>query len=218
MDVKLIWATAQGDQLIASIARVSNPENQHNPSSRKLIQYLIRNNHWSPFEMVSACLEINAPRDIVRQILRHRSFSFQEFSQRYAEPTVLPQAARRPARMQDPFNRQASTPCTEEDIEEWWEKAQERVRMLSADTYRHARDLGIAKEVARAVLSEGLTSSRIYMSGTLRSWMHFCALRSGNGTQLETQVIARQCQWLLRGAFPETLNAWSNDKEASNDR
>jgi len=213
MDVKLIWATHNGDQLIASIARVSNPENQNNPSSRKLLQYLIKHSHWSPFEMVSACLEINAPRDIIRQILRHRSFSFQEFSQRYAEPTVLPKAARRPARMQDPFNRQASTPCTDEEIEAWWDDSQRRVQLLTADTYSQARSLGIAKEVARAVLPEGLTSSRIYMAGTLRSWMHFCALRSGNGTQHETQVIARQCQWLLRGTFPETMAAWGNGND-----
>lgn len=214
MDVKLIWATTQGDQLIASIARVSNPENQDNPSSRRLIRYLIKHSHWSPFEMVSACLEITAPRDIVRQILRHRSFSFQEFSQRYAEPTVLPKAVRRAARMQDPFNRQASTPCADEEIAAWWDDSQRRVQVLSADTYSHARSLGIAKEVARAVLPEGLTTSRIYMAGTLRSWMHFCALRSANGTQLETQVIARQCEALLANSFPEILQAWAQERGA----
>jgi len=197
-------------ELIAYCARVSNPANQFNTeTSDRLIRYLIRHSHWSPLEMVSACMEIVTTRDIARQILRHRSFSFQEFSQRYADPTAELESAfvLRDARFQDLKNRQNSVELDMADEEQKllayeWERAQKRVLYAVQKEYKWAIDNGIAKEQARAVLPEGLTVSRMYMNGTLRSWIHFIELRSGNGTQKEHQQIALACANVISSIFP----------------
>jgi len=201
-------------ELIAYCARVSNPANQFNTeTSEKLIGYLIKHQHWSPLEMVSACLEITTTRDIARQILRHRSFSFQEFSQRYADPTAeLDEAfVLREARFQDTKNRQNSIAFDPENEEQKllayeWERAQKRVLFSVKQEYSWAIKNGIAKEQARAVLPEGLTVSRLYMNGTLRSWIHFIELRSANGTQLEHQLVARECGSVIAAVFPMLSN------------
>jgi thymidylate synthase (FAD) len=197
-------------ELIAYCARVSNPANQFNTeTSDKLIRYLIRHQHWSPLEMVSACLEIVTTRDIARQILRHRSFSFQEFSQRYADPTAELDDAfvLRDARFQDTKNRQNSVELDLADESQRllaieWERAQKRVLFSAKQEYAWAIKNGIAKEQARAVLPEGLTVSRLYMNGTLRSWIHFIQLRSANGTQKEHQAIAIACAKVITEIFP----------------
>ena len=196
--------------LIGFCARVSNPSNQFNTeTSEKLIRYLIKHQHWSPLEMVSACIEIETTRDIARQILRHRSFSFQEFSQRYADPTAELDDAfvLREARLQDTKNRQNSVELDPTDdaqrmlaIE--WERAQKRVLFSVKQEYQWAIKNGIAKEQARAVLPEGLTVSRLYVSGTIRSWIHFIELRSANGTQKEHQEVARACAQAIAEVFP----------------
>lgn len=196
--------------LIAFCARVSNPSNQYNTeTSEKLIKYLIRNQHWSPLEMVSACIEIETTRDIARQILRHRSFSFQEFSQRYADPTQELQEAfkLREARLQDTKNRQNSVKLdmndeTQRNLSIEWERAQKRVLWAVEREYKWAIANGIAKEQARAILPEGLTISRLYMNGTIRSWVHYIQLRSANGTQLEHQEIAKACATVISNVFP----------------
>jgi thymidylate synthase (FAD) len=197
-------------ELIAFCARVSNPANQFNTeTSEKLINYLVKHQHWSPLEMVSACLEIVTTRDIARQILRHRSFSFQEFSQRYADPTAeLSEAfVLREARFQDTKNRQNSIEIDKSDEQQKllaieWERAQKRVLFAVEKEYKWAIQNGIAKEQARAVLPEGLTVSRMYMNGTLRSWIHFIQLRSGNGTQKEHRLIALECAKVIAEIFP----------------
>ncbi len=197
-------------ELIAFCARVSNPANQFNlETSEKLIRYLVKHKHWSPLEMVSACLEITTTRDIARQILRHRSFSFQEFSQRYADPTAeLDEAfVLREARFQDTKNRQNSVDLDMSDENQKllaieWERAQKRVLFSVKQEYEWAIKNGIAKEQARAVLPEGLTISRLYMNGTLRSWVHFIELRSGNGTQKEHMEVARECAKIISEVFP----------------
>jgi thymidylate synthase (FAD) len=197
-------------ELIAYCARVSNPANQFNTeTAEKLIRYLIKHQHWSPLEMVSACIEITTTRDIARQILRHRSFSFQEFSQRYADPTAeLDEAfVIREARFQDTKNRQNSVELDMSDEEQKqlayeWERAQKRVLYAVKKEYKWAIDNGIAKEQARAVLPEGLTISRMYMNGTLRSWVHYIELRSANGTQKEHQEIAIACAKVIAEIFP----------------
>ena len=197
-------------ELIAYCARVSNPANQFNTeTSDRLIRYLIRHAHWSPLEMVSACMEIVTTRDIARQILRHRSFSFQEFSQRYADPTQELESAfvLRDARFQDTKNRQNSIELDQNDESQRllaieWERAQKRVLYAVEKEYKWAIENGIAKEQARAVLPEGLTVSRMYMNGTLRSWIHFIELRSGNGTQKEHQQIALACAQAIAAIFP----------------
>ena len=199
-------------ELIAYCARVSNPANQFNTdTSERLIRYLIKHQHWSPLEMVSACMEIVTTRDIARQILRHRSFSFQEFSQRYADPTAeLDEAfVLREARFQDTKNRQNSVDLDMTDeaqklLAYEWERAQKRVLYAVQKEYKWAIDNGIAKEQARAVLPEGLTVSRMYMNGTLRSWIHFIELRSGNGTQKEHMEVARACAQAIAAIFPMT--------------
>ena len=199
-------------ELIAYCARVSNPSNQFNTeTSEKLIRYLVRHQHWSPLEMVSACCEITTTRDIARQILRHRSFSFQEFSQRYADPTAELDDAfvLREARFQDTKNRQNSVDLDMNDEQQRllayeWERAQKRVLYAVKKEYKWAIDNGIAKEQARAVLPEGLTVSRMYMNGTLRSWIHFIELRSANGTQKEHQEVARACAEVISKIFPMT--------------
>jgi thymidylate synthase (FAD) len=194
-------------ELIAYCARVSNPSNQFNTdTSEKLIRYLIKHKHWSPLEMVSACLEIETTRDIARQILRHRSFSFQEFSQRYADPTKDLSFTLREARLQDEKNRQNSVEMEptigNAMIQDEWKQRQLDIIKQVNDTYAWAINKGIAKEQARAVLPEGLTVSRLYMNGTLRSWIHFIELRSGHGTQKEHMEVARQCAQVICEAFP----------------
>ena len=190
-------------ELVAFCARVSNPASQQNKeSSEKLIRYLIKHQHWSPLEMVSVCLEITTTRDIARQILRHRSFSFQEFSQRYADPTQELDFVLREARLQDTANRQNSIDTQDHLLQIEWERAQKRVLFAVKDAYAWAIKNGIAKEQARAVLPEGLTESRLYMNGTLRSWIHFIELRSANGTQREHQEVARACAQVIAAIFP----------------
>ena len=191
------------EDLCAYCARVSNPNNQQNTTtSRKLIKYLVKNKHWSPLEMVNACIEIETTRDIARQILRHRSFSFQEFSQRYADPTEELEFVTREARLQDPKNRQNSIECDDIRIKSTWEVRQLEVIDRVQKEYRWAIDNGIAKEQARALLPEGLTMSRLYMNGTLRSWVHYIELRSANGTQKEHAEIAMACAVEIAKVFP----------------
>ena len=190
-------------ELVAFCARVSNPSNQLNTeTSEKLIKYLIKNAHWSPLEMVSACLEIETTRDIARQILRHRSFSFQEFSQRYANPVKDLEFVTREARLQDLKNRQNSIENDDEEISSMWIEKQEYLINEARETYNWAIENGIAKEQARAVLPEGNTVSRMYMNGTLRSWIHYIELRSGNGTQKEHMEIAVACAEVITKIFP----------------
>ena len=198
--------------LIAYCARVSNPSNQFNTeTSEKLIRYLIKHQHWSPLEMVSACLEITTTRDIARQILRHRSFSFQEFSQRYADPTRDLNFVHREARLQDPKNRQNSIPTDNRLIHDTWQALQENVIREARFAYEWAIQNGVAKEQARAVLPEGLMESRLYVHGTLRSWIHYIQLRSANGTQQEHVEVARACAAAITQIFPmaESLAAES---------
>ena len=195
-------------ELIAFCARVCNPSNQLNTeTSEKLIKYLVKHQHWSPLEMVSACLEITTTRDIARQILRHRSFSFQEFSQRYADPTKDLEFVIREARFQDEKNRQNSVELDMSDEKQKllsyeWERAQKRVLFAVQKEYEWALKNGIAKEQARAILPEGLTGSRMYMNGSLRSWVHFIQVRSGNGTQKEHMLIAREVAKVISEIFP----------------
>lgn len=190
-------------ELIAFCARVSNPSNQFNmDTADKLIRYLIKHKHWSPLEMVSACLEIETTRDIARQILRHRSFSFQEFSQRYADPTKDLDFVLREARLQDTKNRQNSIDTDDAALAVWWDAKQKFIIDTVRQTYAEAIEKGIAKEQARAILPEGNTVSRLYMNGTLRSWIHFIDLRSGNGTQKEHMEVARECARVIAEAFP----------------
>ena len=192
-------------ELIAYCARVSNPANQFNTeTSEKLIRYLVKHKYWSPLEMVSACCEITTTRDIARQILRHRSFSFQEFSQRYADPTAELDDAfvLRECRLQDTKNRQNSIETEDTLLANEWHRAQQRVLYAVKREYEWAIKNGIAKEQARAVLPEGLTVSRMYMNGTLRSWVHFIELRSGNGTQKEHMEVARACAEVIAQIFP----------------
>ena len=211
MEVNLIsYSKADGNylidstsatELVAFCARVSNPDGQLNKdTSEKLIKYLMKHKHWSPLEMVSVCLEIETTRDIARQILRHRSFSFQEFSQRYADPTKDLEFEVREARMQDPKNRQNSIPTEDYELDSKWQELQKDIIRQTRYAYTWALEHGIAKEQARAVLPEGLIESRLYMTGTLRSWMHFVELRGGNGTQKEHTEIALQCKELLVSA------------------
>ena len=190
-------------ELIAYCARVSNPSGQNNSeTSAKLIKYLVKNKHWSPLEMVSACLEIETTRDIARQILRHRSFSFQEFSQRYADPTKDLEFETKEARLQDKTNRQNSVETENVELHHQWLDIQDNVIKTSKKAYEWAIENGIAKEQARAVLPEGLTLSRMYMNGTLRSWVHYIELRSANGTQKEHMLIAKECANVIASIFP----------------
>ena len=191
------------EDLCAYCARVSNPNNQQRTStSKKLIKHLIKNKHWSPLEMVNACIEIETTRDIARQILRHRSFSFQEFSQRYADPTKDLDFVVREARLQDTKNRQNSIETDDKFLKEVWEKKQQNIIAMVKKDYEWAIDKGIAKEQARAILPEGLTVSRLYMNGTIRSWVHYIELRSANGTQKEHAEIAMACAVEIAKVFP----------------
>jgi thymidylate synthase (FAD) len=195
-------------ELIAYCARVSNPSNQLNTeTSEKLIRYLVKHAHWSPLEMVSACVEITTTRDIARQILRHRSFAFQEFSQRYADPTKDLNFVIREARLQDTKNRQNSVELDmgdpgQRELARLWEEKQQGVIRAAKEAYTWAVQNGLAKEQARAVLPEGNTESRVYMNGTLRSWIHFIELRSANGTQKEHQIVAVACAKAIAAIFP----------------
>lgn len=207
MRVKLISYSQSVDNaqslqdLVAYCARVSNPTNQENTSTNeKLIKYLINNNHWSPLEMVSVCLEIETTRDIARQILRHRSFSFQEFSQRYAVADLGFEC--KDARMQDTKNRQNSIETDDVELSDEWMQQQETVSEVANKAYHWALENGIAKEQARAVLPEGMTVSRMYMNGTLRSWIHYIQLRSSNGTQKEHRDVALACADAINPIFP----------------
>ena len=190
-------------ELIAFSARVSNPSNQMNKdTNQKLLKYLAKHKHWSPFEMVSACIEINTTRDIARQILRHRSFSFQEFSQRYANPVEELEFITREARLQDKKNRQNSIENTELALDMGWKRKQEEVIKVCKEAYEWAIENDVAKEQARVVLPEGLIKSRLYMNGTIRSWIHFIELRSANGTQKECSEVARACGEAISKIFP----------------
>jgi thymidylate synthase (FAD) len=194
-------ANENAEDLIAYCARVSNPSNQLNSgTASKLIAYLVRNEHWSPFEMVSMTMEIVTTRDIARQILRHRSFSFQEFSQRYA--AVVAPSVIRETRLQDTANRQNSTETEDVELAAWWIRAQGNVAKSLEDVYRIALEKGIAKEVARVVLPEGMTRSSLYMAGSVRSWIHYINLRRGNGTQKEHRDVANKCRDVLLQQFP----------------
>lgn len=188
--------------LVAYCARVSNPGNQDNKATNeKLVNYLINNQHWSPLEMVSCCIEIETTRDIARQLLRHRSFSFQEFSQRYADPTKDLEFTTREARMQDPKNRQNSIKSDNDGLHIEWHRRQRNVIEAASNAYEWAINNGIAKEQARAVLPEGNTMSRLYVNGTLRSWIHYIELRSANGTQLEHIDLAKACGQVINEVF-----------------
>jgi thymidylate synthase (FAD) len=217
LDTNDINDTNTIQDLVAYCARVSNPENQNNKqTNEKLIKYLIKNHHWSPLEMVNICLEIETTRDICRQILRHRSFSFQEFSQRYAEAKLGYKT--KEARIQDVNNRQNSIALSNDEdnllLKESWEQKQNDIINMSNETYQWALSNGIAKEQARAVLPEGMTISRMYMNGTLRSWVHYLQLRTGNGTQKEHQEVALECAQEIAKIFPmitELLNIISNE-------
>jgi thymidylate synthase (FAD) len=198
--VSLVWVTPQAEELVARMARVSNPANQNNPASApKLLKYLIDNKHWSPFEMVNMCVEIQTTRDIARQILRHRSFSFQEFSQRYAVAQGFEISE---ARLQDQKNRQNSLETEDRQLAYWWEGAQRRVLQEAQFMYESALAKGIAKEQARKLLPEGMTQSNMYMNGTLRSWMHYVDIRCDKATQKEHREVAEQIRGIMYEQFP----------------
>jgi thymidylate synthase (FAD) len=193
--------------LVAYCARVSNPGNQDNKATNeKLVNYLINNQHWSPLEMVSCCIEIETTRDIARQLLRHRSFSFQEFSQRYADPTKDLEFMTREARMQDPKNRQNSIKSDNDGLHIEWHRRQRNVIEAARNAYEWAINNGIAKEQARVVLPEGNTMSRLYVNGTLRSWIHYIQLRAANGTQQEHIELAKECARAIANIFPMDEN------------
>ena len=196
------------EEAIGDMARVSNPSNHNNfEDSEKLIRYLIQNKHWSPFEMVHVVMEIHTTRDIARQILRHRSFSFQEFSQRYANPVESLSHQLREARLQDKKNRQNSIESDNEELQSEWEMKQTAVMNNATEAYEWAIKEGIAKEQARAVLPEGMMESRLYMAGSLRSWIHYCELRRSNGTQKEHMEVAEQCWSEIERTFPNVTRA-----------
>jgi thymidylate synthase (FAD) len=197
------------EEFIAYTARVSNPSNQHNTlTAPKLLKYLIEHKHWSPFEMVSITMEINTTRDISHQIIRHRSFSFQEFSQRYADPTKDMQFVTREARLQDAKNRQNSIETDDDKLTKWWNLRQQTISKFAKEDYNEAIERGIAKEQARAILPEGLTATRLYMSGTLRSWIHYIDVRAEPGTQKEHRQVALAAQEEILKHFPSLKEYW----------
>ena len=206
-NTKLQWATPNIDKEIMYMARVSNPANQHSDNTR-LLYYCMEHGHVSPFEMASACIEVNTTRDIARQILRHRSFSFQEFSQRYEDVNKIGEFVVRECRMQDTKNRQNSIDTDDFDNTVWWAAAQQGLAVAAETVYRHALDRGIAKEQARAVLPEGMTPSRLYMSGTMRSWLFYLKQRLDPSTQKEHRLVAQQVLSVLRGVAPITMDAF----------
>ncbi len=191
------------EDIISFCARVSNPSNQTQfDTSEKLLRYCVRNSHWSVFETVSLTMEIECPRDIARQILRHRSFSFQEFSQRYAEATSF---ITRECRLQDTTNRQNSTEINDDELASWWDDSQNELLTQIDFFYKKALEKGIAKEVARCILPEGLTMSKMYMNGTVRSWLHYIDLRQDNGTQKEHREVALKCKEVIKEYFPTLI-------------
>ena len=205
MKVELVWATPDIEEKVAYCARVSNPENQHNnETAPKLLKYLMKNKHWSPFEMANVCMEIETTRDIARQILRHRSFSFQEFSQRYA---VVNGFSVRECRMQDTKNRQNSLNTDDLEMQNWWNATQMRVQKEAEFMYQAALNRGIAKEQARALLPEGMAVSRMYMNGTLRSWLHYIEVRTDPSTQKEHRDVAEACKTVLSVLCPSIMEA-----------
>jgi thymidylate synthase (FAD) len=210
--VKVIWSTPEGEDLIAYMARVSAPENQGNKDTGpKLVKYLIKHKHWSPLEMVNVCMEIETTRDIARQILRHRSFSFQEFSQRYAAVQGFDLSE---VRLQDTKNRQNSIEVPEDNsLHDWWLYAQRRVRDDAELVYNMALAKGVAKEQARKLLPEGLTMSKMYMQGSLRSWLHYVDIRTDVATQKEHREVAQQCATILEGLFPNVMEAFYDTRQ-----
>ena len=212
MTVQLMWATPEADKQIAFMARVSNPDNQDNAEFKRLLNYLMKHNHVSPFEMASMCVQIDTTRDISRQILRHRSFSFQEFSGRYEDMTKLGDMVERECRLQDVKNRQSSLECQDAGYIEDFKDAQHEVWELAVYNYNLALNAGIAKEQARALLPEGLTPTRLYMTGTLRSWIHYIQVRADETTQKEHRIIAQGALEVLRQVAPITAAAFFGDK------
>lgn len=206
MKVSLVWATPNIEENVAYCARVSNPDNQRNhDTAPKLLKYLMKNKHWSPFEMANVCMEIETTRDIARQILRHRSFSFQEFSQRYAVTTEF---VTRECRLQDTKNRQNSLVTDDLDTQEWWLAAQNRVKSEAEFMYQAALNRGIAKEQARALLPEGMAMSRMYMNGTLRSWLHYIEVRTDPSTQKEHRDVAEACKSVIATLCPSIMEIY----------
>ena len=212
MTVKLMWATPEADKQIAFMARVSNPDNQDNTEFKRLLNYLMKHNHVSPFEMASMCVQIDTTRDISRQILRHRSFSFQEFSGRYEDMTKLGDMVERECRLQDIDNRQSSLECESPQLKEAFTDSQNLVWNLAVGAYEVALSNGIAKEQARALLPEGLTPTRLYMTGTIRSWIHYIQVRAGIETQKEHRVISQGALEVLRQIAPITAEAFFGDE------
>jgi len=210
---KLIWATPDADKHIGYCARVSNPNNQDNPNVAGLLSYCARNAHWSVFEMASVCIEVSTTRDIARQILRHRSFSFQEFSQRYADATQLGEFAIRECRMQDNKNRQNSLETDDFELTVWWAAAQKRMIDETQFLYGEALKRGIAKEQARALLPEGLTPSKLYVNGTMRSWITFLQARLDVATQKEHRLVAQDVLAVLRDVAPITMSAFFEENK-----
>jgi len=216
MTVKLIWKTPDAEKHLAYIARVSNPDNQDNPNISKLLKYMADNSHWSPFEMVNLCVEINTSRDIARQILRHKSLHFQEASQRYQTVDKFGEMVSRECRLQDTKNRQNSLPCDDEEMKKGWKDLQSYIYEIAVNAYDDMLDRGIAKEVARALLPEGLTPSRMYVNGNLRSWIHYVQVRTDPTTQKEHRLIADEVKQLMIKEFPvisEVLE-WSDVEQS----
>jgi thymidylate synthase (FAD) len=210
--VSLVWVTPEAEKLVAKMARVSNPANQDNvETAPKLLKYLIENKHWSPFEMVNMTVEIETTRDVARQILRHRSFSFQELSQRYAVSEDFIQDSQ--ARLQDSKNRQNSLYTDDISLQNWFEGAQRRLVNEAKFLYSAALDKGIAKECARVFLPEGLTVSRMYMNGTLRSWLHYIDIRCDKATQLEHREVANQCRDIIFSQFPTVKELYDSKND-----
>ena len=212
MTVQLMWATQNADFMVAKMARVSNPDNQDNTEFKRLLNYLMKHNHVSPFEMASMCVQIDTTRDISRQILRHRSFSFQEFSGRYEDMTKLGDMVERECRLQDTDNRQSSLDCSNPSTNFHFNFAQSEVWDTSKKFYDWALSQGIAKEQARALLPEGLTPTRLYMTGTIRSWLHYIQVRAGVETQKEHRIIAQGALEVLRQIAPITAEAFFGDE------
>lgn len=207
MSAKVLWATPKGEDLIAYMARVSNPEAKLGDPSDRLIRYLIKHKHWSPFEMVSVCIELETTRDISRQVLRHRSFHFQEFSGRYAAYQELKTV--REVRLQDTTNRQNSLDVEENDValRDWWSEAVKDISAHAGALYSEALERGVAKEVARSVLPEGLVPTHMYMHGTLRDWIHYLSIRTGPETQKEHRQLAKQIEGLIFNLYPNVEKA-----------
>ena len=207
MDIKHVWSTPNAEELVAYMARVSNAENQDNKATAaKLIKYLITNKHWSPLDMVDTCIEINTTRDIARQMLRHRSFYFQEFSQRYAEVQNFELSE---ARLQDTANRQNSIDTEDVELVDWWGDKQREALKAARMVYEEALAVGVAKEVARKVLPEGITMSRMYMKGTLRNWLHYIDVRTDKSTQKEHRLVAEKCKEIIISNYPSISSIYS---------